>query len=231
MVQGAFESNCAEYDIRSEQNSYRMQTDCLFQCYSDNLKDKFNIRMDSPNILIRKELASLFSNKSIDFNYENWNVQDSYKHYVACSKRCKPECSTKQYFTDIKEELIIKINSGNPGDISDLIDYSIINIEHNSYPDVIVRHSLEITLMSFVCNFGGLLGMWLGFSVLSITKVIFHSIRPIFRINAIQFNSFNTKVFQKFQNHQPKNDSEGINVIETSNQIPQQNNLSLIEIE
>ena len=35
-------------------------------------------------------------------------------------------------------------------------------------PDFIIRYIPELTFISFVCNFGGLLGMWLGVSFLSI---------------------------------------------------------------
>ena len=35
-------------------------------------------------------------------------------------------------------------------------------------PDILIRYIPEITFNSFACNFGGLLGMWLGVSILSI---------------------------------------------------------------
>ena len=43
------------------------------------------------------------------------------------------------------------------------MDLTQFSFKQNSIPDVIVRHSLEMSLI-FVCNFGGLLGMWLGTS-------------------------------------------------------------------
>ena len=89
---------------------------------------------------------------------------------------------------------------------------AIILIQHSSVPDIIVRHKFEMSLMSFVCNFGGLLGMWLGFSVLSISKDVFNSIRRFStfngnKINLITLNNFKLnlhlikfKIFNKKSN-------------------------------
>ena len=101
--------------------------------------------------------------------------------YNICSERCKPDCNTGLYFRDINK-------------MSDLSYFPyeayILNIQPGSIPDIIVRHSFEMTLMSFVCNFGGLLGMWLGFSVLSISKHIFESIRRLYSFNGNKINLF-----------------------------------------
>ena len=67
-----------------------------------------------------------------------------------CSSKCKPDCNTKQYLTEIRVNHNYK-----PWIQSD----AGVLLEHSSVPDIIVRHTLEMSLMSFVCNFGGLLGM------------------------------------------------------------------------
>ena len=81
-------------------------------------------------------------------------------------------------------------------------------------------HTLEMTSMSFVCNFGGLLGMWLGFSVLSISKDIYKCFRSFWGLIAIKIiinkNDFSNSNF---------------NVINKLNIPPHQNNLSLVEID
>ena len=48
-------------------------------------------------------------------------------------------------------------------------------IKHSKIPDVLITHLPEITFNAFVCNFGGLLGLWLGLSVFA----IFRGIRDI----------------------------------------------------
>ena len=41
-------------------------------------------------------------------------------------------------------------------------------MKHSSFPDILITHLPEITFNAFVCNFGGLLGLWLGLSVFTI---------------------------------------------------------------
>ena len=41
-------------------------------------------------------------------------------------------------------------------------------IVHNKLPDIFLTHIPEVSFIEFICNFGGLLGMWLGFSVWTI---------------------------------------------------------------
>ena len=80
-----------------------------------------------------------------------------------------------------------------------------------------------MSLMSFVCNFGGLLGMWLGFSILSISKDVFNAINcfPIFNLNKITFINnclnYNNNIFQ-------------IKIKKNSNSPSNQNNLPMVEI-
>ena len=51
---------------------------------------------------------------------------------------------------------------------------SVITIQHNRLPDLFVSYIPETTFVSFVGNFGGLLGMWLGISVISIFDDVFN---------------------------------------------------------
>ena len=102
-----------------------------------------------------------------------------------CSTKCKPDCSTKQYLLGIKE--------------STFENRAIVDLQHGSIPDIIVKHSLEMTLMSFICSFGGLLGMWLGLSILTISKDIFKFIhRFVINDRKIIYNNFinNFNMFQ-----------------------------------
>ena len=205
LVLEGFESNCVEYDIRNKYGKIRMESDCRVYCIADFVKRKKiydlppSMLNSRSNDLIRSEVWGSFENKNTTFNgYVQKKVVEE------CSEKCKPDCNSKQFLTEVKV-----IGSEKPW-----VHWAKVEIQHNSIPDIIVRHSLEMTFMSFICNFGGLLGMWLGFSVLSISKDIFDSIRSLLmnggKKSNLIFNNFNllfkvskkpkTKPIQKINN-------------------------------
>ena len=54
---------------------------------------------------------------------------------------------------------------------------SVITIQHNRLPDLFISYVPETTFITFIGNFGGLLGMWLGISVIT----IFHDVFNLFK--------------------------------------------------
>ena len=53
-------------------------------------------------------------------------------------------------------------------EIKHIMDTDIrVTLYRNGYPDVVIEYIPEISLIAVIGNFGGLLGMWLGVSVLS----------------------------------------------------------------
>ena len=71
---------------------------------------------------------------------------------------CKAECNSKYYKIEIEKR-----------DRKEVGDFTIY---HGEYPDILIEHIPEITLIEFFCNFGGLLGMWLGLSLFGILNDI-----------------------------------------------------------
>ena len=65
-----------------------------------------------------------------------------------------------------------------------------INIYHNSLPDTIIEHIPEISFTAYMAQLGGLAGMWLGLSVISIY------------VNLVHFSIF---LYKKFQILRPLN--------------------------
>ena len=47
-----------------------------------------------------------------------------------------------------------------------------IRLKHNQLPDYIVKHVPEFTFITFICNFGGILSLWLVFSIMSVAQDI-----------------------------------------------------------
>ena len=92
-----------------------------------------------------------YKNSSECIQYNNLKLS------AECSEECRSDCSFKYFTWDLHQE----------ERYADWQEPLIINIKHSRFPDIIVRYSPQITFISFVCNFGGLLCMWLGLSVLA----------------------------------------------------------------
>ena len=85
--------------------------------------------------------------------------------------------------------------------------------------------------MSFICNFGGLLGMWLGFSLLSISKNVYKSIRHFYTFNRNKINCINlNNIYLKYKLN--KNIFKfKIKKKSIANQPVNQNNLPIVEMD
>ena len=81
--------------------------------------------------------------------------------------------------------MVISMNEKNPDKLE-------LYIEHNNMPDLLITAIPEITFISFVCNFGGLIGMWLGISILVIFKDVCNVIHLLISKGKV-FN-FNTLI-------------------------------------
>ena len=77
---------------------------------------------------------------------------------------CKAECIHKYYPNEIKS-----LTNPYENEIQ-------IVIVHGQYPDIFVRYISQMSLIGFLCNFGGLLGMWLGQSLFDIFIYIFNKL-------------------------------------------------------
>ena len=57
--------------------------------------------------------------------------------------------------------------------------FFVIRITHSTYPDMIITSIPKINFNGLACNFGGLMGMWLGLSMIAILNVIYKLIVKI----------------------------------------------------
>ena len=114
------------------------------------------------NILIRKVYLVNGNNRLISCYDSGYNFRN-FKIKLDCEKMCKIECNFKYYRMEIVR-------------IENIFQKNVIDIRHNEYPDIFVKHIPETTLIDFVCNFGGLLGIWLGLSFFSVVNNIFEII-------------------------------------------------------
>ena len=108
-----------------------------------------------------------------------------------CQDNCNRECHFSYYSYTID----------NMGEMN--ADRIIFDIKHNLMPDLQIEVIPEMTLMTFVCNFGGILGMWLGVSFFSIFDRLLHTLSiRLMKIFNLNINNLQMKlIFNERQTH------------------------------
>ena len=181
--------SCVDYNINYKHGNFNMKSDCHFQCLVKHYEDRchLTLMMEQRKLPYRKtQFPGDIPNitKPCNLGHEEWFFKED-----ECQRKCPDECHQEYYFWDLKmtEKLSNK---------KTLREQSIeLNIVPSSQPKIIITHLLEMTLMSLVCDFGGLLGIWLGVSLLDILNYCW----KIFKITyakSIKSNSLeNNKIF------------------------------------
>ena len=166
-----YETDCREY---GHEYDYETRSSCIVSC----VKHHHDTICNSNSL---PEMGNVVTKKFITINYNKTitNCSDYYKtkqdSLVNCSKQCKLNCNYKYYPAKIHRLIEIEDFSS-----SDVI------MEHNTMPDILIKYIPETSLISYACNFGGLLGMWLGLSFLQIVEDIIGSIIKL-KFNKIIF--------------------------------------------
>ena len=140
-----YDTDCREYDPKIYTRS-----DCIFDCYQE--RAKYNCRTEDvvSYPLLKKKIY--FENN--DFNLSKCDIKMNIMNEILeyCYGKCNRECHITYYsFTISKFKQI------------DLQQVHFL-FKHNEMPDLTIRHIPEMPLLTFICNFGGILGMWLGVS-------------------------------------------------------------------
>ena len=153
---------CQVYDNGYEHATRR---ECIIKCVTKklhiNIRNIWDIMDDE---LVRFDFFKQYTNDYL-INVTRLNLgfrKEIYRKLIdTCTDACKSECRQSIYIYDY--EVFSKREVANYFNPS-----TNIEITHSRIPDVIVRHMPENTLISFISNFGGLLGLWLGLSVSSL---------------------------------------------------------------
>ena len=150
--------NCREYNKMN--NNFKTRIDCLEDCIFKSTSRFCHDRMrrSSEFLLFRNQLSNLTI-------YEDRKCKKK-KTYIEllnyCKNKCEEECYQAYYLTSIEKfKGVNEIQVQNVG--------RFITIEPSSNPNILIEHLAEITLISLICNFGGLIGMYLGISLYSVS--------------------------------------------------------------
>ena len=153
-------ASCSNYDLNYKHGNFNMKSDCHLQslikhygksCHLDIMLRQSHLpyrKTQFPDESSNITKPCLFDH--VDYFYKEEEYQG----------KCPDECHQEYYFLDIEMEE--KLSSKTP-----LRRRSIeLHLVPSPRPKITITHSREMTLMSLVCNFGGLLGIWLGVSLL-----------------------------------------------------------------
>lgn len=98
-----------------------------------------------------------------------------------CHKECQPDCIEEKYDFEKFVDIPFYKNANLTG----------IQISRKPVFDKVYRHSPAMTFIQLICDFGGLGGLWLGFSVITITTAIISLIaKPLEKIVVVKSNEY-----------------------------------------
>ena len=191
-----YDTDCFEYDLDHKFANFNMRSDCISSCYTSKIENICHHgKLPSSELLLRKQL--LFFTKKITLDWVNEDseidncvkINKQFEIFSKCSRQCKFDCNFDHYNWDI-------IPGKNYGHHNPWLKGGGITIKHNRLPDVLIRHLPETTFISFICNFGEFIGMWLGLSFLVVfDKTIWLLNKYIFVKNNVNNIEVNNPVF------------------------------------
>ena len=153
-----------ELDCHHIDHDDELSSDCLAICLMKRYKIEIGHKYKKDHhyfyvsynreISLRKGFVDQVENFDPNMKKKNLTYQEITEN---CKLQCKPACQTSYFVYDIKYIHILSKNQ--------FETLTRINIHHDHLPDIYIRHLPEMTIISFISNFGGLLGIWLGISV------------------------------------------------------------------
>ena len=198
MLGDGYETNCFEYELDYKTANFNMRSDCISSC----IEESFENQIDYSGNMIKCRITPyplryvLFtSNKQLNICQASPSTSTMFNDIMnmriptfehECSHRCRMDCNFKYYLLDHKEFTNTHMDKSRDDQVFQIF------IKHGNLPDILIKYLPQTTFLTFICNFGGLLGMWLGLSVLSIFE---DSSSIIFKI--IQSRTIN---WQKIEN-------------------------------
>ena len=160
-LEGNFQPQCKNYN-KENQNDFEFQNDCDVSCIIEYYGEEC-YTISRPNIMVlRKNIMKKYQQKKQNCNT---TIKHDYPHEI-CSMKCPQDCNIIYYDNHLSQYCFIT-NTTNL-----FKSNMMVQINPNGKPNMIIEYLPEMSLLSLICNFGGLLGMWLGVSILSISNDI-----------------------------------------------------------
>jgi hypothetical protein len=163
-----YSTNCRKYNV-SNINEEQSRSDCIDRCVLNALREKCGKCIHNTGSLYRKEFIEMHTPEMLCDFVRSYEISECYYRSIneikpECEFDCRPDCNNQFIDFDIKN--VDKITSS-PWDKK-----VYVSITHSRLPDQVIEHLPEMTFVSFIANFGGLAGMWLGLSVIALYDFI-----------------------------------------------------------
>ena len=179
-------AKCFNYEFNGKLDSYKMKSDCNFDCMKKLVPNcTIGILARRKRSTRKEHLPSSSSNGTCD--KARFDSQyDSIRRI--CTRKCREECYQAYYLSQLKTSFA-KVQPN-----LTILDNDInIDFEPSSLPNIIVNHMPEMSFLSFLCSFGGLLGMLLGTSLLEILTHLWFISKKIY-IKLISLKIFDSNI-------------------------------------
>lgn len=137
----------------NEDNSYNYSAIC-------NNFNWHTIQCDNQYLLSSVLMTTLWPNRYHDTTYKKpIAFVDATDVENECFKQCPRDCIDVTYDFNIKMKKFLAAGAVNP-----------LQINHDFKHDIVIKHFAEFPLMTYIASIGGLAGLWLGFSIISLYK-------------------------------------------------------------
>ena len=153
-LDGKYDTKCTRYS--------HFRSICVRDCFQSKINEQCNTSglVRSPFMLLRNDL-----DRFVNVSFVECVIYKKVRHatLIDCQSRCKNDCHQTYYSFTMDELYRFR---------AERLTRAEFKIKRNGAPDIHIRYLPNMNRTSFICNLGGLLGMWLGLSVIAITKEI-----------------------------------------------------------
>ena len=164
-----------------------MRVDCINRCFGDktNRNDDKCIYPFYYRLFLWRNYSAYSSYHDLKMCDNNDLNPDIINERVQvrrdCEMKCRPDCVNRYYKKTIKgyEKKELLFNYKVPLNTTDILYFP------NNLPDQITQHIEEMSFVDFSGTFGGLVGVWLGFSIATVISDLMVIIRDKYLKNFI----------------------------------------------
>ena len=143
---------------------------CIDQCLGERTNNIYNCTspFSKHYILWRNDSAysSYQDTKLCGDVWDELKMNEREKDRIDCESKCRPDCVNRYY-----NKLLRKINY----EVQD--NTTFIHLNHNNLHNQVTQNIPEISFTNFSGTIGGLVGVWLGFSIATVISDLMDVIR------------------------------------------------------